>query len=99
MTDADLTLGYLNPGNFAGGTMSLDDGSGGRSRTGHRHAAGATTPQAAWTVHDVINETMARPCACTSRTRRQTRSGDDGGFGGAGLVHAYNLAASSIHKS
>ena len=25
VTDADLTLGYLNPGNFAGGTMSLDD--------------------------------------------------------------------------
>ncbi len=94
VTDADLTLGYLNPSNFAGGTMSLDDAG---SREGLDRDIGApqsrTTLQAAWTVHDVINETMA----AAVRMHVTERGGNPEeatmvAFGGAGPVHSYNLA-------
>jgi N-methylhydantoinase A len=94
VTDADLTLGYLNPSNFAGGTMTLDDA---RARAGLDRDIGApqsrTTLQAAWTVHDVINETMA----AAVRMHVTERGGNPEeatmvAFGGAGPVHSYNLA-------
>jgi len=94
VTDADLTLGYLNPNNFAGGTMSLDDA---KAAAGLERdigmPQGRTTLQAAWTVHDVINETMA----AAVRMHVTERGGNPEAatmvaFGGAGPVHAYNLA-------
>ena len=94
VTDADLTLGYLNPGNFAGGTMSLDDaGAAAGLERDIGTPQGRTTLQAAWTVHDVINETMA----AAVRMHVTERGGNPEAatmvaFGGAGPVHAYNLA-------
>ena len=94
VTDADLTLGYLNPGNFAGGSMALDaDGAAAGLERDIGMPQGRTTLQSAWTVHDVINETMA----AAVRMHVTERGGNPEAatmvaFGGAGPVHAYNLA-------
>lgn len=94
VTDADLTLGYLNPNNFAGGTIALDEA---KAAAGLKRDIGIpqdrTTLRAAWTVHDVINETMA----AAIRMHVTERGGNPEAatmvaFGGAGPVHAYNLA-------
>lgn len=94
VTDADLTLGYLNPDNFAGGSMALD---GEGAAAGLEEAIGGpqqrSLVEAAWTVHDVINETMA----AAVRMHVTERGGNPEAatmvaFGGAGPVHAYNLA-------
>ncbi len=94
VTDADLTLGYLNPGNFAGGTMSLDDaGAAAGLDRDIGGPQGRTTLQAAWTVHDVINETMAAAVRMHVTERGgNPESATMVAFGGAGPVHAYNLA-------
>ena len=60
VTDADLVLGYLDPDYFLGGTMPLD-------KTASKRAIeekvakplGTTTVEAAFGIHDLINETMA----------------------------------------
>ena len=95
VTDADLMLGYLNPDYFAGGAMALDAAG---ARAGiEAHLAqprGQTVIEAAWTVHDVVNETMS----AAVRMHVTERGGNPQAatlvaFGGAGPVHAYNLAA------
>ena len=60
MTDADLLLGYLNPEYFAGGAVRLDSEKAARG-VDERLASplGRDPLTAAWTVHDVVNETMA----------------------------------------
>ncbi|PPR60826.1 MAG: Acetophenone carboxylase gamma subunit, partial [Alphaproteobacteria bacterium MarineAlpha4_Bin2] len=94
VTDADLTLGYLNPANFAGGSMALDaEGAAVGLDRDIGAPQGRTTLQSAWTVHDVINETMA----AAVRMHVTERGGNPEAatlvaFGGAGPVHAYNLA-------
>src|SRR5204862_2516341 len=95
VTDADLVLGYLNPEYFAGGTIRLD--AAGSARGIERDVArplGRDLVAAAWTVHDVVNETMA----AAVRMHVTERGGDPEratlfAFGGAGPVHAYHLAA------
>jgi N-methylhydantoinase A len=94
VTDADLVLGYLNPEYFAGGTIRLaaDAAARGIEETLAR-PLGRDLTGAAWTVHDVINETMA----AAVRMHVTERGGNPEraalfAFGGAGPVHAYNLA-------
>ena len=95
VTDADLTLGYLNADYFADGSMKLDAGAAlsgiSKKLAGPR---GQSDVEAAWTVHDVVNETMA----AAVRMHVTERGGNPQlatlvAFGGAGPVHAYNLAA------
>jgi N-methylhydantoinase A len=95
VTDADLTLGYLNAGYFADGSMALDAEA---ARAGISGTLAGPRDQseieAAWTVHDVVNETMAGAV----RMHVTERGGNPQlatlvAFGGAGPVHAYNLAA------
>ena len=95
VTDADLLLGYLNPDNFAGGSMRLDEEA---ARAGiEEHLArlrGQSALEAAWTVHEVVNETMA----AAVRMHVTERGGDPRqavlvAFGGAGPLHACHLAA------
>jgi N-methylhydantoinase A len=94
VTDADLVLGYLNPEYFAGGTIRLD--ADGAARSLERDLArplGRDLTAAAWTVHDVVNETMA----AAVRMHLTERGGNPEratlfAFGGAGPVHAYHLA-------
>ena len=94
VTDADLILGYLNPDNFAGGSITLDAGAAAAGLNRDvGDPQGRSTLEAAWTVHDVVNETMA----AAVRMHVTERGGNPeeatmSAFGGAGPVHAYNLA-------
>jgi len=95
VSDADLLLGYLNPDRFAGGTMWLDSAAAEQTiATKIGKPLGLATMAAAWTVHDVVNESMA----AAVRIHVSERGGDPSGpvlvaFGGAGPVHVCNLAA------
>ena len=94
VSDADLVLGYLDPERFAGGTMQLH-------RALAKSAIAAligiplrtSTAEAAWIIHDVVNEAMA----AAVRMHVSERGGDPShpllmAFGGAGPVHVCNLA-------
>jgi len=95
VSDADLVLGYLDPDRFAGGTMRLDRAAADQTiATKVAKPLGLATTAAAWTVHDVVNESMA----AAVRIHVSERGGDPSrpvlvAFGGAGPVHVGNLAA------
>lgn len=94
VTDADLLLGYLDADYFLGGSMQLDFAAA-RKGIAERIAEPLGIPllQAAWGIHDLINETMA----AAAKTHIAERGGNAqrvtiAGFGGAGPVHMYGLA-------
>jgi N-methylhydantoinase A/oxoprolinase/acetone carboxylase beta subunit len=95
VTDVDLLLGYLNPKYFAGGAFRLDPESAAQGVDEHLAAPlGRDRLAAAWTVHHVVNETMA----AAVRMHVTERGGNPEratlfAFGGAGPVHAYHVAA------
>jgi N-methylhydantoinase A len=94
VTDADLLLGYLDPGYFLGGTMPLDREA--SEKTMEAKVAGllgTSVEEAAFGIHDLINETMA----AAAKTHIAEKGGNPNivtisAFGGAGPVHAYGLA-------
>jgi N-methylhydantoinase A len=96
VTDADLCLGYLDEGFFLGGTMRLD-----RRRAKEaieRHVAkplGLPLARAAWGIHAVVNDNMARAAKvhCLERGK-DPRDYVLVAYGGAGPVHAWQVAAS-----
>jgi N-methylhydantoinase A len=94
VTDADLILGFLNEDYFLGGTMKL-----------HKAKAIAamkkkiadplkiSVEEAAWGIHRIVNENMAN----AARVHIIEKGLDPRffsmlGFGGAGPVHAFNVA-------
>jgi N-methylhydantoinase A/oxoprolinase/acetone carboxylase beta subunit len=87
-------LGYLDPEYFAGGTLRLDAEAAARGIEERlARPLGRDLVTAAWTVHDVVNETMA----AAVRMHVTERGGNPEratlfAFGGAGPVHAYHLA-------
>ena len=94
MTDADLVLGYLDPGYFLGGRMALDVGAARRALE-ERIAGplGVTVEEAAWGIHRGVNEDMAN----AARVHAVERGRDPAGlplyaFGGAGPVHGPGVA-------
>jgi N-methylhydantoinase A len=95
VTDADLVLGYLDPGFFLGGAMSLDVAA--AREAIRRHVAnplGLSIEEASWGIHQIVNEVMAG----AARVHTLERSGDPRrlpvfAFGGAGPVHGYRIAA------
>jgi N-methylhydantoinase A len=96
VTDADLVLGYLDPGYFLGGKMALDL-AGARAAIAEMIAAplGLPVEQAAWGIHQIANENMAN----AARVHVLERGKDPHrfpvfAFGGAGPVHAYRIALS-----
>jgi N-methylhydantoinase A/oxoprolinase/acetone carboxylase beta subunit len=94
VTDADLVLGYLDPGYFLGGEMRLDREAA-TSAIERRIARplGLSVEQAAWAIHRVANEEMAN--AFRIHAMEQGRDPARYGllaFGGAGPVHAYGVA-------
>jgi N-methylhydantoinase A len=94
VTDADLLLGYLDPEYFLGGRMRLDVGAA-RRAVEERLARplGLEVLQAAWTVHQVVNENMANAARTHAVERgRDARNFPLFAFGGAGPVHAYRVA-------
>jgi len=94
VTDADLVLGYLDPDYFLGGTMSLDKSIAEDALLKKvAEPLGTTAVEAAFGIHDLINETMA----AAAKTHIAEKGGNPNivtisAFGGAGPVHAYGLA-------
>ena len=94
VTDADLLLGYLDPDYFLGGTMPLDRTASEKAmEAGVAGPLGASVVDAAFGIHDLINETMA----AAAKTHIAEKGGNPNivtisAFGGAGPVHAYGLA-------
>jgi N-methylhydantoinase A/oxoprolinase/acetone carboxylase beta subunit len=94
VTDANLVLGYLNPGYFNGGAMGLDPA---LAREGIREQLaeplGLSVGEAAWGVHTVANANMERALRIMSVERgRDPRQYALVAFGGAGPLHAARLA-------
>jgi N-methylhydantoinase A len=95
VTDADVVLGYLDPGFFLGGAMTLDvDGARDAIRRVIAEPLGITIEEAAWGIHQIVNEGMAG----AGRVHTLERGGDPRrlplfAFGGAGPVHGYRVAA------
>jgi N-methylhydantoinase A/oxoprolinase/acetone carboxylase beta subunit len=94
VTDADLVLGYLNEHFFLGGKMALDRGRAVAAiRERIARPADLSLEEAAWGVHKIVNENMAR----TARVQAVEKGLDISdytmvAFGGAGPVHAYGVA-------
>ena len=94
VTDSDLALGYLDPNFFLGGAMKLDSCA--------AHAAieeriagplGLGVPEAAWSVHQVANESMAAAARVHAVERgKDITKATLFAFGGAGPVHAFGIA-------
>ena len=87
VTDADLILGYLNPGYFLGGRMKLDKAAA-ESGIEDRLARplGLSMEEAAWGVHTVVNSNMKRAIRLATVERgKDPRRYTLVGFGGAGL--------------
>ena len=94
VTDADLVLGLLNPEYFLGGDMSLDPEAA-QKAIGDALAEpmGMSVTRAARGIHEVVNENMAT----AARMHAAEHGLDIRGhalvaFGGAGPVHAYEVA-------
>ncbi|AFM24542.1 hydantoinase/oxoprolinase family protein [Desulfomonile tiedjei] len=94
VTDADLILGYLDPDYFLGGTMPLNlDAARKAIEEKIAKPLNTTITDAAFGIHDLINETMA----AAAKTHIAEKGGNPNtitvaAFGGAGPVHAYGLA-------
>jgi N-methylhydantoinase A len=94
VTDADLVLGYLDPDYFLGGKMRLDRARAEEAiRKQIAEPLGVDLTRAAWGIHHVVNENMANAARIhlVERGRDQRRYSLIA-FGGAGPVHAYQVA-------
>ena len=94
ITDANLALGYLDPGWFCGGTMPLDtDAARAAIERDVARPLGLSIEQAAWGVHQIANANMERAMRIVSIERgRDPRRYALVAFGGAGPLHASRLA-------
>ncbi len=94
VTDADLVLGRLNPNYFLGGEMQLDlDRVRQAFTTGVASALKMATMDSALGVQRIVDETMAAATRMhLAEKGRDPRRYTLIAFGGAGPVHAYNLA-------
>ena len=94
VTDADLVLGYLNPENFLGGRMRLWTAAAEDAiRRLVAEPMGISILEAAWGIHQVVNENMT----AATRIHVAERGADVRrmrmiAFGGAGPVHADAIA-------
>jgi len=93
VTDAALVLGYLNPGYFLGGEMTIDIDGAFSSIAKLAKQVGRDVVGTAAGICQVVNENMA----AAARLHAVERGKDPRGlslyaFGGAGPVHAYAVA-------
>jgi len=93
VTDADLVLGYLDADYFLGGKRQLEV-EGARTalaRLGTK--LGMSVEQAAWGIHQIVNENMANAARAHLGERgKDPRRMPMYAFGGAGPVHGYRVA-------
>ena len=93
VTDADLVLGFLDPGYFLGGAMTLDVDLARKAIAPLAQRLGLSIEEAAWGIHEVVNEQMAGAARIHAIEQGQDpRSFPLFAFGGAGPVHAYRVA-------
>ena len=94
VTDADLVLGYLDAEYFLGGQFKIDLAAARRAILERiAEPAGLSLEEAAWGIHQVVNEGMAN----AARIHTLERGKDPHrfpvfAFGGAGPVHGYRIA-------
>lgn len=93
LTDANLALGYLDPDYFLGGAMSIDPALAERALTALAGDLDLGVMRAAWGIHDIANEDIARAFRmhATERGFDYRRSGM-AAFGGGGPLHAARIA-------
>lgn len=93
VTDADLILGYLGADSFLGGDMSLDvDAATKALELNIAEPLGISAVDAAWAIHETVNESMAQAASIHALEKAQ-RISDYAmiPIGGAGPVHACNI--------
>ncbi|WP_454692648.1 hydantoinase B/oxoprolinase family protein [Achromobacter aloeverae] len=93
VTDANLTLGYLNAGYFAGGTLAIDAALAAQGYDALARELERDRTAVAWGVHDIVAENMA----AAARVHVAERGRDPRHFilvatGGGGPLHAYYVA-------
>src|SRR5579864_3624080 len=94
VTDADLVLGYLDPDYFLGGQLRIDPAAARQAiKTSIAGPLGLSVEEAAWGIHQVVNESMAN----AARIHTLERGKDPHrfpifAFGGAGPVHGFRIA-------
>jgi 5-oxoprolinase (ATP-hydrolysing) len=93
VTDANLLLGYYDPGFFLGGAMSLDLPASEAAMAGLGERLGLSGIEAAWGVHAVVCEAMAGAARVHLVEKgRDPRRYAMVAFGGAGPAHAADVA-------
>jgi len=94
LTDANLVLGFLDPGFFLGGRMRLDPAAA-RAALEERigRPLGLDAARAAWGIYETANEDVARAFRVHAAERGfDYRSCGMVAFGGGGPVHATRIA-------
>ncbi len=96
VTDANVSLGYLNPDHLLGGEFPLDADAAARAlRDRVGGPLGMSDTEAANGVHLLVNSNMARALRAVSTERgRDPRRFTLVAFGGGGPIHAAGLADS-----
>ena len=94
VTDADLILGYLDPNFFLGGEIKLNpELAQAALREKIARPLDLTAERSAWGVHEVVNENMANAARIHAVEKGiDPRRFSLVAFGGAGPVHAYQVA-------
>ncbi len=93
VTDADLTLGYLNADFFLGGAMKIDKAATDKAFGTLASSLKVEPGRAAFGVHDVVNENMAGAARVAIAERGRVPSEYALlATGGAGPVHAWHVA-------
>ena len=94
LTDANLLLGYLDAEFFLGGDMMLDcDAARAAIKEHVATPLGVTVERAAWGIHEIINEDVARAFRIHASERGfDYRGASMVAFGGSGPAHAMAVA-------
>ncbi len=94
LTDANLVLGLYDPDRFLGGTMRLDIKAARESITDSvAIPIGLSVERAAWGIHEIINEDVARAFRIHASERGvDYRNCTMIAFGGSGPAHAIRIA-------
>ncbi|MEN9763245.1 MAG: hypothetical protein RI906_3071 [Pseudomonadota bacterium] len=94
LTDANLLLGYLDANSFLGGRMKLDPEAAARAVAARIGSSLSAEPiRAAWGIHEVINEDVAKAFRVHASERGvDYRRCSMIVFGGSGPVHGCRIA-------
>ncbi len=93
VTDANLVMGVLNPGYFAGGTIAIDKAKAEAAVAALGKRLGLSMLDTAWGIVNVVNENMAS----AARVHIAERGRDQRAYvllvtGGGGPVHGFQVA-------